>query len=179
MNKPVKFFLALGCALVLSLPVIAQQQRDPLTDNESEALREFAQDPLKRLKLLIKFATERLDTVEHLQNEPKVGDRGKRMHEALEDFRGIVDELDDNIDDYQQKNSDLRKPLGEVVGAEAMFQSRLEGIKKIAEDSKHAEFYKLYSFALTDAIESVNLSLQDARKTLEEQNALYANTKKK
>jgi hypothetical protein len=178
MTKPMKVFLALCCAVLLNVSVQAQQ-RDPLTDTETDALREFAQDPLKRLKLLIKFANERLDTVEHLQNEPKIGDRGKRMHDALEDFREIVDELDDNVDDYSQKNSDLRKPLSDVVGAESSFGIRLEGIKKVGEDAKHADFYKLYSFALQDATESVNLSLQDARKTLDEQNALYANSKKK
>jgi hypothetical protein len=171
-----KALLSLLCLLVISLPLSAQQ-RDPLTDKETDDLREVAQDPLKRLKLLIKYAGERLDTVEHLQNEPKVADRGSRMHDALEDFRQIVDELDDNIDDYAKKNSDLRKPLTEVVGAETNFQARLETLKKTGEDPKHAEFFKLYSFALQDATESVSLSLADSRKTLDEQNAVLSKKK--
>jgi hypothetical protein len=171
-----KALLSLLCVVAISLP-LAAQQRDPLTDKETDDLREVAQEPLKRLKLLIKYAGERLDTVEHLQNEPKVGDRGSRMHDALEDFRQIVDELDDNIDDYAKKNSDLRKPLSEVVSAETDFQGRLETIKKTGEDTKHLEFFKLYSYALQDATESVSLSLEDARKTLDEQNAILSKKK--
>lgn len=171
-----KVLLSLCCVMALVLPLVAQQ-RDPLSDKESDDLREVAQEPLKRLKLLIKYAGERLDTVEHLQNEPKVSDRGTRMHDSLEDFRQIVDELDDNIDDYSQKNSDLRKPLSEVVAAETNYQTRLDAIKKTGEDSKHADFYKLYSFALQDAAESVSLSLTDAKKTLDEQNAVLSKKK--
>jgi hypothetical protein len=165
------------CALILSIPLVAQQ-RDPLTEKETDNLREVAQEPYKRMKLLIKFATERLDTVERIQDEPKVQDRGKRLHSALEDFRQIVDEIDDNIDDYSQKQSDLRKALNEVVTAETAFQSRLEAIKRVAEDPKNSVIYKLYSFSLQDAIESVSLSLGDAKKTLDQQNAALATKKK-
>jgi hypothetical protein len=178
MTNRSRAILAVVFAMVLSAPLLAQQ-RDALTDKESDDLREVAQEPLKRLKLLIKFATERLDTVDRIKDEPKVGDRGSKLHDALGDFRQIVDELDDNIDDYQQKQSDIRKPLTEVVNAETSFESRLKAFKEWSEDPKHTTEFKLYSFALQDAIESVSLSLGDAKKTLDEQNAAYAAAKKK
>jgi hypothetical protein len=143
-----------------------------LSDRESDELREVAQEPYKRMKLFMRFASERLDTVEQIQNETKGGDRGKRMHDALEDFRQIVDEIDDNIDDYSQKQSDLRKALTELISTESGFKSRLEAVKRVSEDPKHMDFSKLYSFALQDALEAVSLSLEDAEKTLQEQNAL-------
>lgn len=177
MTSRMKMFLALMCALVLSLP-LASQTRDPLTDLESDALREAAQEPLKRMKLLIKFATARLENVERYQVEPKVEDRGKKMHSALVDFRQIVDEIDDNVDDYSQKQSDLRKALGELVPAEEGFKTRLDAIKKASDDPKMAAYAKLYSFALQDAMESVTLSLDDAKKTLEEQNQTLSTKKK-
>ncbi len=170
--------LAIFCALIFSAPLSAQR-RDPLTDKESDELRELAQEPLKRLKLLIKFATERLDNVERMRVEPKVADRGKKIHDALEDFRQIVDELDDNIDDYSQKQSDIRKVLNEVVSAETNFDMRLKDFKETGESPKHMDEYKLYSYALEDAIESINLSLSDAKKTLDEQNAALSTAKKK
>jgi len=173
-----KAFLAVICALFFTTPLFAQQ-RDALTDAESDQLREVAQEPLKRFKLLIKFATERIDTVDRVKDEPKTPDRGKKMHTALEDFRQIIDELDDNIDDYSGKQADLRKPLTEVVAAESSFEARMKAIKEWSEDPKHTIDYKSYSFALQDALESVSLSLGDAKKTLEEQNLTYANAKKK
>ncbi|HWR14571.1 MAG TPA: hypothetical protein VN577_07065 [Terriglobales bacterium] len=171
-----RFVLAFLCMSLIVASAWAQH-RDPLTDKESDDLREVAQEPLKRMKLLVKYATERLDTIERVQTEPKSGDRGKKMHDALEDFRSIVDELDDNVDDYSSKSSDLRKALNEVVTAETQFVSRLQGIKSVAEDPKNADIYKLYSFALQDAIEAVSLSLDDAKKTLEEQNAALSKKK--
>lgn len=173
-----KTILAIVCVLLLSAPVMAQR-RDALNDKETDELREVAQEPLKRFKLLIKFATERLDTVERLKDEPKTPDRGKKIHDALDDFRQIIDELDDNIDDYSEKQSDLRKPLTEVVAAETGFEARMQAVKEWSEDPKHTVDYKLYSFALQDALESVSLSLGDAKKTLDEQNSAYANVKKK
>ncbi len=173
-----KAILAVLCALLLTAPLVAQR-RDALTDKETDDLREVAQEPLKRFKLLIKFATERLDTVERVKDEPKTPDRGKRIHDALEDFRQIIDELDDNIDDYSEKQTDLRKPLTEVVTAETSFDARMKAVKEWSEDPKHTVDYKLYSFALQDALESVSLSLGDAKKTLDEQNVAYANAKKK
>jgi hypothetical protein len=173
-----KAILAVICALLLTIPLVAQR-RDALNDKETDELREVAQEPLKRFKLLIKFATERLDTVERVKDEPKTPDRGKRIHDALEDFRQIIDELDDNIDDYSEKQTDLRKPLTEVVAAETSFDARIKAFKEWSEDPKHTVDYKLYSFALQDALESVSLSLGDAKKTLEDQNTAYANAKKK
>jgi hypothetical protein len=136
----------------------------------TKLLREVAQDPEKRLKLFLKFASERLDTVEATLQNDKAKGRGQRAHDALQDFRELVDELDDNIDDYVEKQSDLRKVLGEVIGAEEGFEKRLKALQGRANDPKLAEESKIYSFTLQDAVEAINLSLDDAKKTLDEQN---------
>lgn len=176
MKMRYKIVFGVVLAFILSVPSWAQK-RDALTEAESDQLREVAQEPLKRFKLLIKFATERLDTVDRIKDEPKTPDRGKKMHDALQDFGQIVDELDDNIDDYTEKQADLRKPLTEIVAAETSFEARMKAVKEWSEDPKHTIDYKSYSFALQDAIESVSLSLDDAKKTLEEQNVAFAKKK--
>jgi len=166
-----KAALVLVCVLPLTAPLRAQQQRDPLNDLESDQLREAAQDPYKRLKLMIHFTSERLDTAEATQKDAEAKGRGQRVHDALADFRELVDELDDNIDDFVQKQQDLRKPLGEVISAEEGFDKRLKAMNERAQDPKLAGEYRMYSFVLQDAQEAVNLSLEDAKKTLEEQSA--------
>jgi len=70
-----------------------------------------------------------------------------------------------------QKQQDLRKPLGEVISAEEGFDKRLKAMNERAQDPKLAGEYRMYSFVLQDAQEAVNLSLEDAKKTLEEQSA--------
>lgn len=156
-------------ALPFSAPLLAQQQRDPLNDMEIDELRDAAQEPYKRLKLMIKFATERLDTAEANQKEADPRGRGQRVHDSLQDFRTLVDELDDNIDDFVDKQQDLRKPLGEVIAAEEGFNKRLKEIQERGQAPDRAEEFKQYTFALDDAQEAVNLSLEDAKKTLEQE----------
>jgi len=164
-----KAVLVLCCVLPLCAPLAAQYQRDPLNDMEADQLRDASQEPYKRIKLMIKFTSERLDTAEATQKESEPRGRGQRVHDALEDFRSLVDELDDNIDDYVDKQQDLRKALKEVVDAEEGFDKRLKAIQERGEQSKFPEEYKQYSFTLQDAQDAVNLSLEDARKTLEQQ----------
>lgn len=172
-------WLAVFLSAILLLPfAFAQSTRDPLTDKESDDLREAAQEPLKRIKLLVKFASERLDTVENIQDEAKSEERGARMHDSLDDFRQIIDELDDNLDDYSRKNSDLRKALNDVIEAESQFLSRLQAIKKNAEQPAMADPAKAYQFVLDDSLEAVSLSLDDAKKSLDEQNEAWAKKKK-
>ena len=178
MTTLTKTLLVLSCALALAATVAAQQ-RDPLNDAESDELREAAQEPGKRLKLMIRFTNERLDTVEEAVKDSTAKGRGMRIHDALQDFRELVDELDDNIDDFVEKQEDLRKPLNEIIAAEENYDKRLKEILEHAQDPKLAEEYKVYSFVLQDAMEAVNLSLEDAKKTLAQQNAAMAEEKEK
>src|SRR5689334_18813389 len=83
------------------------QKRDPLTDPESEQIAELAQEPDKRIKLILKFTQARLTTIEQMEGDPRLAaGRGKQVHNLLEDFTSLIDELDDNIDEYTEKKSD-------------------------------------------------------------------------
>ena len=169
-----KIRVAILSLMLLGVLVPASAQiarRDPLTEAESDELREVAQEPLKRLKLLIKFTGERLTKVEALRTDPNVKNRPKEVHDALDDFRNLIDELDDNIDDYSSRKSDMRKALKEVIDAENDYLRRLQAMKDADEkDPKMTQVTQAYRFVMTDALEAVNLSLEDNKKTLEEQN---------
>ena len=63
-------------------------------------------EPAKRLKLFGKFAEARLDAVnESLNNPQKPSERPATIHDLLEDFSSIVDEINDNLDMYQSDKS--------------------------------------------------------------------------
>jgi len=162
--KPIFVTTLLLAASVL----LAAQRRDPLTDVESDQLREVAQEPLLRLPLMVRFARARLTSLEQAHADPTLEDKNQKIHELLDDFRTLIDEIDDNIDDYNSRHLDLRKPLKLVIEGETEFQNRLRTFKEAtAKDETSAA--REYGFALQDAIEAVNLSVDDARKLLEEQ----------
>lgn len=111
--------LLLSATLLVAAPVVllAQHQRTAsLTDSEVEAVREAAVFPVERLKLYTKFLNERSDKIKALTNRPKSGQRVLKLDDDLQDFTALMDEMNDNLDDYGDRHSDVRpalKPLTE------------------------------------------------------------------
>lgn len=166
-----------------AMPLAAQLTgREPLNEKEIDQLREVAQEPEKRLKLMVEYARARLATIDQLRGDPRfAADRGARVHDLLEDFTKLVDEMGDNIDDYVARKSDLRKALKLVIQGDTEFQLKLRTLKEqgpgagATPDTETGD----YSFALQNAAESVNLSLDDSRKLLAEQEITFKEEKKK
>ena len=170
----------LAITLLIGLPLCSQvRDRDPLTEKEVDQLRETAIEPEKRLKLMVDFTKARMVAIEQLRSDPKMAkDRGQKIHDLLEDIAGLVDEVDDNVENYNERSADLRKPLKQVVEMDSDFQAKLRGLKVAAEDPKNVDEAADYKFALEDAIDSVNRSADSTRKLLEEQNVKFAKKKK-
>jgi len=161
--------LALGLLFFLPvLPLRAQQQqrRDPLNPLEIDQLRDAMLDPDARLKLYVKFSRDRITKLEQMRSDPKTKERGRQTHDMLEDFLAVYDELDDNVDMYFGRRDDIRKPLKAVIEADTEFQSKLRALKNSA--NTNVEELKLYEFQLTDALDTVDSSTDDHRKTLTE-----------
>jgi uncharacterized coiled-coil DUF342 family protein len=161
-----------SCALSLLLltAVPAESRRDPLTGPEIDQLRDTAIVPELRLKLYVKFARARLASVEQARADPKVEDRGQEVHERLQDFLDVYDELNDNIDNYADRKWDMRKALKAVLEADTEFQARLRAVQDSAKAEK--EEIKQYEFLLSSALETLDTSAQDHRQLLSEQDEL-------
>src|SRR5215469_3720419 len=108
-------FIYFVLTLVIALPMRAQvRDRDPLTEKEADQLRETAIEPEKRLKLMVEFTKARMVAIEQLRSDSKMAkDRGRKIHDLLEDVATLVDELDDNVENYNERSADLRKLLEE------------------------------------------------------------------
>jgi len=164
--------LVLPLLLLLCLPAFAGR-RDPLTADEVDQMREIAQDGPKRLKLLLTFAKARMLAIQELRTDPKFAEgRGQRVHDLLEDFAAIVVELDRNIDQYAGQHQDIRKPLKEIIEANAEFDLKLRALKDSAAQPENANEAKDWRYILEDAFDAVGANGDNARATLEEQNQL-------
>jgi hypothetical protein len=171
--------LLLAASLVVLAPLWPQARtHDPLNEKEVDQLRETAMEPEKRLKLYVDFTKQRMAAIDQLRSDPKATDRGKKIHDLLEDLSSLVDEIDDNVENYDERNADLRKPLKEIVQMDSEFQGKLRALRESMDDSKNAQETDEYKFAVEDATESVNQSADSSRKLLEEQNTKFAKKKK-
>lgn len=167
-----RWLLLLPLLPALCLPSGAGR-RDPLNDKEVDQLREIAQEGDKRLHLLLSFVRRRMFDIEQLQRTPKDFEgRGQRLHDQLEDFTTLVDELGSNIDQYAGQKQDIRKPLQEIIDADAEFQVKLQALKAAAAAPGNTTDAREWHYVLEDAIDAVADNLDDARHTLEEQNQL-------
>src|SRR5438309_2295271 len=171
------------CRLVAILLLIASfacadKKRDPLTNEEVDKIRETTQEPEKRIPLYVQFAKTRLLAIEQLRADNKLKtDRGKQIHDLLEDFTTLADELDNNLDMYQRQHDDLRKVLKQVVEAYTNWQLKLRSIKE-AQSVSETEA-RAYSFPLESAIDAVNSGLDSSRDLLDKQNRDSKDLKKK
>ena len=162
--------------LPLCLPSPAQKRRDPLNPLEIDQLRDAMLDPDERLKLYVTFARDRMTKLEQMRSDPKTKDRAGQTHDMLEAFLAVYEELDDNIEMYVGRKDDIRRPLKLVIEADTEFQSKLRAIKNAA--NPKAEESNVYEFLLTDALDTVDSSADDHRKTVAEVEE-YVKKKKK
>lgn len=157
--------------LLLSTVAFARK-RDPLTEAETDKLREVRLEPDKRLKLYCKFADDRLEAISQSLNDPKqTQTRPAQIHDLLEDFSSIVDEINDNLDMYQSdsrldedQHKRYRKALKDLVVEEGKLRAHLRTLQHDAEsDPKIKSESQAYIFALQDADAALKSSMDIAR----------------
>lgn len=166
-----------GLILLLTIPLPGQRKRDPLNQLEINQLRDAMLEPEQRLKLYVSFARDRMNKLEQMRADPKAADRATQTHEMLSDFLSVYDELNDNIDMYVGRKNDIRKPLKLVIEADTEFQAKLRALKDAANaDTDEA---RRYEFLLTNAIETVDSSSDDHRRTVTEVEEYVKRKKKK
>jgi hypothetical protein len=149
----------LVCLLLAAAPLAAQHQRDFLTANEADQIRE-AQDPNERLTLYIHFAKQRLSQVEHYLSKEKPG-RSMLIHDALDDYSNIIDAIDTVADDALGRHLDVKQGMSAVSSGE---KEMLASLQKI-QDSQPKDIGR-YDFVLKQAIDGTSDSLDASQQDL-------------
>lgn len=172
-RRPVCVWLLLTL-LPLGAVNISAQKRDPLNEKEVDEMRESADLPDKRLETLVTFTRARVTAIEQLQANGKTAkDRPMQIHDLLEDFTALLDEIEDNIDMYGSHNADMRKGLTLLIEADSEWQLKLRRLKEQSPPEELDQF----SFALTNATDAAKDTADDARQELQQQNQLAKDKK--
>lgn len=155
---------SLVCVLLLAAATLAAQDRDFLTADETDQIRE-AQEPNARLALYARFAHERLDLVKNLLAKNKPGST-ILIHNALEDYQKIVDALDDVADDAVEHKLDIKPGMGAVARMEKEALPILQALHdNPPKDSER------YEFALREALETTADSLHGSEQSADKRAA--------
>jgi hypothetical protein len=164
----------LGIVLLSALTAVAQEDRDFLTPNEVDQIRQ-TQEPNERLTLYVHFAKTRMDLLQQYVAKPKTG-RSLFIHNTLEDYSKIIEAIDSVSDDALRRKLPIDKGTIAVVNAEKDF---LDTLNKL-EESNPPDLER-YKFVLQQAIDTTSdsreLCLQDAQRRGADLNAKDAEEK--
>lgn len=150
--------------LALILPLQAQRTDTSLSEGEIEQLRDAAYVPNNRVLVFIKLLDVRDKQIQDLFAHPRKPGREQDTHDLLEQFTNIADELNDNLDDYGTRHSDIRKALPKLLDATERWASN---IKQPPENAAYDLSRKL-------ALESIRDIREEATQMVEDQKTWFA-----
>ncbi len=151
---------ALFALLLLASATLAQERVPALTNAEIEKLREAAPLYPERVQLFADFLDERARGIETLTTGRRHAGRELDIHDRMEQFTSIADDLEDNLDDYGSRHRDVRKVLPKLLAATDRWQTEL---KTPADNEAYNVVRKLALQAVTDLHEDVAKLIDDQK----------------
>ena len=159
-----------GALILLAIaPAFAQSKKDPLTDQQIEDVREAGDQPLQRIKLFVGYVDDRAKGIHTLNADPIAQNKNVRLHNLLEEFTRLSDELQDNMDNFDQQHADLRKVLKEIVDKTGEWGTILNEPKPSLQ----------YDFSRKTAIDANQSAHETAVQMLADETKYFAEQKKK
>ena len=154
--------------LLAMLPAFSQSRRDPLTEQQQEAVREAGDQPLERVKLFVGYVDDRAKEIHTLSADPIAQNKTARIHNLLDEFTRLSDDLQDNMDQYDEQHADLRKVLKEII-------TKTDEWAKVLDEPKPSA---QYDFLRKTAIDSNQSAHETAVKMLADEEKYIADRKK-
>jgi hypothetical protein len=148
---------------LLCIALHAQRQQDPLNEKESDQIAELRDQPNARIKLYQKFIQQRIDAIKAIGPNPQAEDLKVELRDKYEEFTRLSDELQDNIDTFDDAHADIRKALKDLVPASAKWPDVL---KQAAPD-------RSYDFSRETALDSAQSTSDQAKQIYESQEKYF------
>lgn len=106
----------------------SQAKDDVLSQGEVDALRETAFVPGDRITAFTRILDDRAKQIQGLLAKRRGHtDFAGEMHDFLDQFGQIVDELNDNLDEYSHNHRDVRKVLPKLIQDTERWSTTLRG----------------------------------------------------
>ncbi|MGC2399145.1 MAG: hypothetical protein WA510_05165 [Acidobacteriaceae bacterium] len=156
------------CLLLAAVPGFSQSRKDPLTERQIEDVREAGDNPPERIKLFVGYVDERATGIHTINADPIAQNKAVRLHNLFDEFTRLCDDLQDNMDAFNEQHADLRKILKELA-------DKSDAWAKILNEPKPSTDY---DFVRKTAIDSNQSAHESATQMIDEENKYFAEQKK-
>jgi ABC-type transporter Mla subunit MlaD len=154
--------------LLAMVTMLAQSKKDPLTDRQIEEVREAGDQPPERIKLFVGYVDDRAKEIDSLSKDSGAQNRAARIHNLMDEFTRLSDDLQDNMDNFDEQHADLRKILKEVVAKTTEWTTVLN------EPPPHPQ----YDFMRKSALDANQTAHEAAVQMLADEEKYFAEKKK-
>jgi chromosome segregation ATPase len=144
---------------------VAQASDGVMSEAEIESLRETAASPVERIAVYERMLNEREKSIDTLLAKPRRPGFGDDMHDAMEEFSSIADELNDNLDEYDASHRDVRKALPKLIASTERWATAL---RAAAEEDKYRVARKIALDTLADTHDLAVKMLDEQEKYFKE-----------
>ncbi len=155
--------LALLILLFAAGTVHAQVDEPALSDAEVEILRNTAPDPPERVLAFLSFLDDRTKAIDKLLTLKRKPGKDEDLHDMMEQFSSIANDLEDNLEEYSKRHKDVRKSLPKLLAATERWATSL----RTAPDNQ------AYNLSRKLALEAVSDVKQSATEMTAEQKAYF------
>lgn len=138
--------------LLLAVPLAcsvghAQRHSISLSEAEEDQVRDAAIDPARRIAVYQSIVEARIKRIQDILANPRAQGRREDIRDNMDQVTGLVDELQDNLEEYENAHRDLRKPLPKLMDAALRWESVL---KQPPDDDRYNLVRKLALEAVAD-----------------------------
>ena len=141
-----------ACLLLIGLGFVSgacrgQGHSTALSEREEESIRDAADDPARRVAVYQAIIEARIKRIQDILADKRAKGRREDIRESMDEIAGLTDELEENLDEYDGKHRDLRKPLPKLLDATLRWESVL---KQPPVDDRYELVRKLALEAVSD-----------------------------
>ena len=117
--------------------------------------------PNDRVKLFIKFIEDRTAAIHRAVVRPETQHPGVEIHDQLDAFTSLIDELQDNLDAYDEQHGDVRKSLKYLL-------EHAEKWKAVLQEPPGSPEYDFVRKSAQDSVDTLTRSASELLKSQEE-----------
>ncbi len=105
---------------------LSQRHAAPLSEAEEEEVRDAAIEPARRIAVYQSIIETRIKRIQEVLANTRAQGRRDDIRDNMEQVASLVDELQDNLEEYDHVHRDLRKPLPKLLDAMLRWESVLK-----------------------------------------------------